>query len=272
METPSKINKDVLIKDNLANYLDNIHIIKWGIIDLSTHQTIVNIKEKITCSLLNKNKSQCKSSAVYKDISGKYLCTKHSKIEPYITKSNYDKIKKTYTKTPIKELQSLYVSEIKLKKKDIIERLMEKHNKHIISSIKEPSKKGDISLITIGKNMIHKFDHEFNDILSTIEFIIIENQIGPLAIRMKTIQGMIAQYFLMKNIENIEFISSINKLKLFNLGKLNYKERKNNSINIINTKFIKYIDTGKWTDFFNKHTKKDDLADAFLQGMYFFTI
>ena len=32
---------------------------------------------------------------------------------------------------------------------------------------------------------------------------------------MKTLQGMIAQYFIMKNKTSIEFVSSTNKLKLF---------------------------------------------------------
>ena len=49
----------------------------------------------------------------------------------------------------------------------------------------------------------------------TTRYVIIENQIGPLAIRMKTIQGMIVQYFIMSNlnVEHIEFISASNKLK-----------------------------------------------------------
>ena len=36
--------------------------------------------------------------------------------------------------------------------------------------------------------------------------VIIENQISPIANRMKTIQGMITQYFIMKNIYNVEYI------------------------------------------------------------------
>ena len=36
---------------------------------------------------------------------------------------------------------------------------------------------------------------------------------------MKTIQGMIAQYFIDCNNYNIEFISAANKLKLFNNNK-----------------------------------------------------
>ena len=52
-------------------------------------------------------------------------------------------------------------------------------------------------------------------IYSKIDTVIIENQISTLASRMKTLQGMITQYFIMKNIPQIEFISASCKLKLF---------------------------------------------------------
>jgi hypothetical protein len=52
--------------------------------------------------------------------------------------------------------------------------------------------------------------------IDEITHVVIENQISPIATRMKTIQGMLAQYFIMKN-DNIvvEFVSSANKLKQF---------------------------------------------------------
>lgn len=51
--------------------------------------------------------------------------------------------------------------------------------------------------------------------MDKIDAILIENQIGNLAGRMNVLQGMISQYFIMRNITNIEFISATNKLKLF---------------------------------------------------------
>ena len=65
-----------------------------------------------------------------------------------------------------------------------------------------------------------------------IETVLIENQIGTIAIRMKTIQGMLSQYFIMNNLTKIHFVSSINKLKEFSLKKLTYTERKKKSIEI----------------------------------------
>ena len=85
---------------------------------------------------------------------------------------------------------------------------------------------------------------------------------------MKTLQGMIAQYFIMKDQNNIEFYSSSNKLKLF-IGnqKTTYNERKKLSIEACNNLLIN--NKNDWLDSFNKNNKKDDLADCFLQGIYY---
>ena len=43
---------------------------------------------------------------------------------------------------------------------------------------------------------LKKMDELYKD--DDIDTVIIENQISPIANRMKTLQGMIAQYFIMK--------------------------------------------------------------------------
>ena len=128
----------------------------------------------------------------------------------------------------------------------------------------------DISLIDIGvaiKERLEKYYDDFD--LSTVSKVLIENQISPIANRMKTIQGMIAQFFIMKNLtaDNIEFISATNKLKSF-IGskKTPYKERKTLSISVTLELIKKEL---YWHNFFKKHNKKDDLADCFLQGLWY---
>ena len=44
----------------------------------------------------------------------------------------------------------------------------------------------------------------------------------PIANRMKTIQGMIAQYFIDKNVKLIKFISASNKLKNFKMKQFHH--------------------------------------------------
>ena len=55
-----------------------------------------------------------------------------------------------------------------------------------------------ISIVSLGIKIKENFDKLFNDI--NLDHIIIENQISPIANRMKTIPGMIIQHFIEKKI------------------------------------------------------------------------
>ena len=126
----------------------------------------------------------------------------------------------------------------------------------------------EVDLIKVGINI----NIQLNNLIKyhpDIKKIIIENQISPIANRMKTIQGMTAQYFINNNINDIVFVSSFNKLKLFCNKKLSYREKKKLSIEIT-TKFLHETSQMKiWNDYFKKSKKKDDLSDSFLQGYYY---
>jgi hypothetical protein len=155
-----------------------------------------------------------------------------------------------------------------MKKSEIITQINEYVNNNYLQKI-EKSKTQKFNLLSVGRNLVSKLDTILSELAQPIDILIIENQIGPLAIKMKTLQGMISQYFIMR-IENIqiESISSINKLKEFNKSsdKLTYKERKSKSIDICR----KYLENkSENLDFFNQNKKKDDLADSFLQGIWF---
>ena len=150
-------------------------------------------------------------------------------------------------------------------------------------------------LITIGRNMRTQMDSVIG--INDITHVIMENQISPIAGRMKTVQGMLAQYFIMKspltNLENtpsIEFISSANKLKDFTTqipkniiksasnedgivdpkttDREKYKKHKTDSI-FICSQFLKTNDNlSSWSNVLLT-PKKDDLADCFLQGIWY---
>ena len=103
-----------------------------------------------------------------------------------------------------------------------------------------------------------------------LDCVIIENQIGPLALRMKTLQGMIMQHFIERNCSTIEEISAYNKLKEYiQHKKTTYNERKKLSIKITKEKLVEIPEISTWEQHFIKHKKKDDLADAFLQGLWY---
>ena len=133
-----------------------------------------------------------------------------------------------------------------------------------------------MDLITIGRNMHRRFD-ALPHLASGIDVVIIENQLSTLATRMKTLQGMITQYFIMRGVPDIRFISATNKLKLFSKegeegdkgdkgDKGDYADRKKRSIEI--TRTLIALHAPEYLPLFEKHKKKDDLADCFLQGMW----
>lgn len=150
----------------------------------------------------------------------------------------------------------------------------------------------DLDLITYGRNLMKHLDAILYPVASSassssssnvIDMMIVENQISTLASRMKTLQGMITQYFIMKQIPQIEFISASCKLKLFtdsqmsyddemNIDASTYADRKKSGIVVcrslgeISRKH--QSDFAKWMACFENHKKKDDLADCFLQGLW----
>jgi hypothetical protein len=141
------------------------------------------------------------------------------------------------------------------------------------------------NMIDLGKRIHILFEATFTE---KIDEVIIENQIGPSAIRMKSIQGMITMYFIQKGC-NVVYWNSGNKLRFMNtknkekkgkvkqttdsetniiqkaekVEKTTYKERK--KLSILITECIIQENYKEYLELFTKHKKKDDLADCFLQ-------
>ena len=96
---------------------------------------------------------------------------------------------------------------------------------------------------------------------------IVENQIGPRAIRMKAVQALITQYLVDVGITDIVYQSSRNKLQDYEVPQKTYKERKNSSVAV--TRNLLADQEGEWRRVFETARKKDDLADAFLQAVWY---
>lgn len=275
-----------------SNEIDNtvknksIKILKWDNIDLSE-------KNEMKCMELEKSEVCNKPAKFSKE--DKCYCLKHAKKQPFLQPK--PDLKPSFINK--QKLQSLLdiANKYKIthnanaKKTEIIQQITNFTNTNCLSPV-DKSNATKIDLVTIGRNIQHKFDNIFFNTDSSdddIDTIIIENQIGPIANKMKTIQGMISQYFIMKNNNiKIEFISASNKLKDFmpadlileegikeNIKenntkvKLDYKQRKQLGVKTS----LHFVDTDErfkeWSAFLHKHNKKDDLSDCFLQGMWY---
>lgn len=244
------------IKDN------NYTIIEWNVINLcNVNKRICRYSDnKITCT---------KTANYYKD--NMYYCKKHANKTNFIIPSKDINIKKI-KKLKIKELHEFCdKNKIDLPKKcnkDNIISIIDKHINDNYFNIVQPVKASNMDLICVGRNINIMLDKYISEHLSTITHVLIENQVSPLASRMKTIQGMLTQYFIIKSISIIEYISSENKLKHVNHEKkLNYSERKKLAIEECQKYLHNY--SNNWIEFFINNKKKDDLSDCFLQGIWY---
>jgi hypothetical protein len=241
----------------------------WDVINLSEEKTY-----KCNCNIKNKkNIKVCnKQAQYYKDEN--FYCKTHA------NSSNYKLPTSSITKYKSLKLDSLNtlcneydIEVIKNNKQSIIQQIEQYIEKNLLNSISN-FKCNSINLIDIGKSIRDNLNKIDVFTFTNIDYVLIENQISPIANRMNCIQGMISQYFIMKNIDNILYISAANKLKTFiGTKKTTYNERKKLSVtitkNILLENIMDNINKEKVVEMFNKHKKRDDLADSFLQAIWF---
>jgi len=298
-------------------------IVDWNILNLMEEEAP---KSYCACYLKAKNKKTpakiCGKTAKYMKGSHFY-CDKHAKTsDEYIIPSKqnapayFKKMKVNDLMTTCLQLHLISPGE-NFTKPVLLNKIIEYYDTKCFLPIQMKKKKSanDTDLIVIGKNM----KILMNEIagIRDITHVVIENQISPIANRMKTIQGMLAQYFIMNNTDiHIEFVSSANKLKVSSreptvppdapslpLGEdknnetmnieidnkqretnlentfrepskkpviqnVNYKQHKKDGVEKCSLLLDQNIEFKKW-----KHVletkKKDDLADCFLQGMWY---
>ena len=115
----------------------------------------------------------------------------------------------------------------------------------------------DAAFPALARALVAKMAHLPDD----IDVVLIENQMGPMAVRMKMMQGMLLQWATMRGATRVEFVSSANKLKAIDGITDTYGDRK-----ALGVAATRQLIAPRWQTFFDGHKKKDDLADAFLQG------
>lgn len=288
--------------------LCSVAIQDWAVINLMTDPTAPVLLDapvyKCTCLKTKKRKMDadtfCGKTAKYSKLGNNY-CETHAK-----SASGFLLPKKDFSSTSLKkkkvdvlakmcETYKMGLTAEKRNKSQLLEAMAAFFKEVCFDVIVEKEKgpaAGEVDLITIGRNMMKCMDRVPN--LVDVTHVLMENQISTLASRMKTIQGMLAQYFIMRYpTAHIEFISSLNKLKYFeknadlaskaDLASLEntvisttatiskiYKQHKIDGVYYAKQIIDKYPLFRSWKETLDTK-KKDDLADCFLQGWWYIT-
>jgi len=245
----------------------------WGVINLSdsAQQPTGHL---CNCSMVKTNQP-CNKKAVF-CLDSNYYCKVHSKKSGKLL-PNKETSMPTIRKLKLDELIQFCAThnitniEPKDKKPDILQKVQTHFEKCTLQEIKPPKKSNanHIHLVEIGKRIKTNFDTRFQPFMQDITHVILENQISPIAGRMNTIQGMVAQYFIMRTESiHLDFVSSGGKLKGLS-STTNYSEHKKDGIRFC-TMFLEANPAmASSKAVFEESTKKDDLADCLLQGIYY---
>ncbi len=274
----------------------SICINEWNVLNLMNEEPPSNV-QSCSCIMPAKTKKAVpkvcgKKSKYHKN--GTYFCDKHAKVATQFLLPTKQRTITHLKKLKVDELTKLCQSYFlntnienleKQKKPELIDLMHKFYVERCLEPIvsKKTKTANETDLVCIGKSMKRMLNVVPG--IDEITHVVIENQISPIANRMKTIQGMLAQYFIMKN-ENIhiEFVSSINKLKQFkdvlpkpaqtetaptdNRTNPNYKEHKRDGVFYCSEMLEANPSLVGWREVLNTK-KKDDLADCFLQGIWY---
>jgi hypothetical protein len=243
----------------------NINIIEWNIINL-----------------INKNECKCEcgdhgtyTNTINQEI--KYYCNKHNKINMNICEFN-EYFKKSFIKNIcIVCNKNGYYSN------DNTKCYCNYHAKKCYNDLKmKPYKHKQPSFEDIKYNLLTELEKRTN--LLNANYVIIENQPSFKNPRMKSISSTIYDYYLLRgifdkninnsNIKQVKFMSPSNKLKLINDDDKELLKQAKNKYKITKELGIKYCselikNLNDWSNYLNNSKKKDDLADCFLQAVYF---
>jgi hypothetical protein len=274
-------------KQNLQN---RITILDWNVLSLLQKEVPT---EQCTQMIPGKTKKlpACKCTKVAKYSKKglqQFYCERHAKKCDFIVptkKHSRQHLKKLKVPELEQLAKSIFLFDenlVKQKKDEIIDKIAKFYEKKCLEPIiqEKTENAGDADLILIGKRM--KLLLNENEFTKTITHVLIENQISPIATRMKTLQGMLTQYYI-DHLENVDitFVSSVHKLKQFQgttgspnnekniKEKTNYQDHKVSGVTFCNKILENNPVFKEWIPKMDTK-KKDDLADCFLQGLWYF--
>jgi hypothetical protein len=261
---------------------EGISVAGWGIVNLALQDAVV--KPQCNCAKA-KGGALCLKTATYKYGEDQRFCLTHAKSSGKLLPTK-ELSAAAHKKLKVDELATLctkYGIGIRPtdKKPDVLAKVVAHFAARTLEPIVVAKSKNanQIHLVEIGKRIKAQFDAVFANCEPT--HVILENQISPIAGRMNTIQGMVAQYFIMRDANDrlaIDFISSSGKLKGFTdkaqpadkaPDTNTYKDHKRDGIAFCHQFMAANGGLATFRHIIEAAPKKDDLADCFLQGIYY---
>jgi hypothetical protein len=285
----------------------------WGIFNLTgeSEKPATTPAEKVACSYCKRGAKKMTDCTKTKEPAEKtlYFCKKHSET----TTQYFPEPFKCLSSLKKGDLEKIFADKMRSSSvpKWSRQELLCEIQKRILVPVHTKTKKcktGEIGLVDIGRSMNTCLEN-INASLTDLTHVVIENQISPIATRMKTIQGMLAQYFIIRFPETeIEFVSSHNKLSIGVVDYLraqqhqttiqkqpvwqeddgfvedsveigeedgiltDYGQNKKRSVELVEKWLRDSSAEQRWQTMFATSKKKDDLADCLLQGIWYFQV
>lgn len=280
------------------NEKDDFKILKWGVINLvdDRQKCEFNLRGGNVCEenakfvIYNKDKTHVDEK---NDKHMLHTCTRHKiKMMPVLEEIVYkgkvkecDKIKciecGEYAKYKIEQIELYWC-----------DKHYEKSSKPILKTI--ASKKFTVAncnkqpIQELSEKLFSRLDKLHSEFMNVSE-VLIENQPSLRNPTMKTIASILYSYFVMRgiidkkvtksNIDEIRFVSPSNKLKVNETNTTKILDKGDTKENVykltkkLGVKYCRALISKEDDEIINKVKKKDDMADAFLQGFqYLFKI
>lgn len=195
---------------------------------------ILDLRTGVSCDHILKGSKSCEQEAKYVK-NGLHLCTSHNKLAKY----------KSYKMKRIPKLAN--------------------------------------PMLSLGKRMVEALDE--HELFLQVNTVLLENQPALKNPTMKSVQMLLYSYFLIKGItddkspiDNIEMINARNKLKAYKGDPIEcdikdkYKKTKYLGIKYCEKMIHENKEIHeKFCELFQSSKKRDDLADAYLQAIYYTT-
>lgn len=264
-------------------------ILKWGVVNLveDRQKCEYELRGGATCSEVAKfTYYQTDKQPLFNDELNKFCCAKHKeKMMPVVVE--VDKTKKQMPKkcyncdqeashifegTDYAWCQGHYDKRGKAFAKKVRSKKVT-----VVSCNRQPIQE-------LAEKMYKKFDTEFPDFMEVDE-ILIENQPSLRNPTMKTLATLLYSYFVIRgitdtkrtksNIKEVRFVSPSNKLKVDKTTTMKTLKKEDDSSKIykmtkkLGEKYCKALISKNDLSILEKHKKKDDMCDAFLQGFQY---